>query len=224
MLPRFLRSALDSTPLSLYLLISRSVSFSLPLYHVLSPPYLSSSIYLSRLLPPALLSVRLSLSLLYFSFSLFLYFALSLSLPSIFLYSPHLSAYVSLPLSVVLFRSTSLRLLSPSLESVVLSPSLSQFCYRVGDSANRHCQLLHDRFGSAPIFRKSRKLSRGAANDRHAFALRFDFLVLKFVYLSVRNIESLLITRGFIVLNTLRYCSLSIVRILHMCREKKNRN
>lgn len=84
MLPRFLRSALDSTPLSLHLSISRSVSFSLPLYHALSPssslsPYFSSSIHLSRPLP---LLPPLSLSLcLFVSLSLFLFLSVPLFLP-----------------------------------------------------------------------------------------------------------------------------------------------
>lgn len=162
---------------SLCLFLSATLSHCLSRSFVLSL-FLSRCFHLSLFLHPPIsflfpLSFCLSLTL-----SLFLFLSVLLSLPllSIFLYP--------LALSYSTFHSLSISFSF----TLFLSSSFSQFCYRVGDSANRHCQLPHDRFCSVPIFRKSRKLLRGAANDRHAFALRFNFLVLKFVYPSVRNI------------------------------------
>lgn len=160
MLPRFLRSALDSTPLSLYHSISRSVSFSLPIS-----------------LPP---STNLVSSL---PLSPFLYLALSFPL-SIFRYPSHLSCLCFTPsLSLSLSLYSCLRRSHNSATELAI-PQIVTASYRTIDS-------------SVPIFRKSRKLPRGARNDRHEFALRFDLLVQKFVYLFTRNVELLLTARGF---------------------------
>lgn len=150
MLPRFLRSALDSAPS----LPSSSLRHLFPCLSY----YLSFSLCFilchSSSLPSYLvLSTFLTLSFSLFHFSLFISVPLSrslslfLSLSAIYLslsfYTPHCRYHASLS------RARSLLFISVALMILL----------RVGDSANRHCLLPYDRFRSRSCFSKISKVS-----------------------------------------------------------------